>query len=153
MNRIVPALIAWTARVVGWAGLLGLGDYLICNYQGITVRGQIARTCLRFEGHDAMHRLLEHAGLEHLHDMFGSVEARGMRYYDPLLILARDPAVLVLYGKSASSQRQDVQVYLVFSRDGALVGTPIIVRRDAASRSSSGPTPILEADSAHWLVC
>lgn len=153
MNRIVPALIAWTARVVGWAGLLGLGAYLICNFQGITVRGQIARTWLRFEGHDAMHRLLEHAGLEHLHDMFGSVEARGMRYYDPLLILARDPAVLVVYGKSANSQRQEVEIYIVFDRDGVLVGTPIIVRRDAASRRFGGPTQIIEADSAHWLVC
>ena len=82
MKRALPMTVAWPARILGWAGVLTLALYILCNYQGIAVRGQLARMSMPFERHDAMHTLLNRYGLLYLlkplHDVTPSGWAGGL---------------------------------------------------------------------------
>ena len=64
MRRMLPIAIGWTARIGGWALLLGLASYAVANHRGMGIRGQVARLAIPSEQDDALAVLLRIAGLD-----------------------------------------------------------------------------------------
>jgi len=150
MKRAATIVVAWTARLAAWAVLLGLGTHFVSNYQGITVRAQLARIRVGSEEEDAVRALFERAGLLHLLPRVQATWGDPSGRYDPLFILARQPTVLYLEVEALDGMDFE-RIAIAFDGDGRVVGAPIVLE-DAPGRYFAAPLQIITADSAHFLI-
>ena len=95
MRRRLPGLIAWSARLVGWAGLLLLIVHVVWNHQGLAVRGQFARLSIPMERDAALADLLKRAGLAGRPRLSLSRHAAFQHFLGPLRVLS--PAARMLH--------------------------------------------------------
>ena|GEM_PF-4653368 len=130
MKRL-PNLIAWSARLVGWIGLVSLFAYITWNREGIGVRGQLARLSLPTEREAALRNLLVRAGLTDGHYQLAPDAARyGYGFSGPMPVLQKRPSMLRLTARPSDRGFEDV--YVCFDRNGRVAGAPLVLAPDPA---------------------
>lgn len=129
MNVNGVRIISVSARILGWAYLLGLAGLVTLNHEGAAVRGQIARLRLASEKDDALACLLAR------HQLAGKLthlRAITRRPRDPELpdpVLAPTPVILHLNGENLSRRR--VEAFIPFDRKGRVIGNPLLMPADS----------------------
>ena len=123
MRRMLPIAIGWTARIGGWALLLGLASYAVANHRGMGIRGQVARLAIPSEQDDALAVLLRIAGLDGV-PTFELNPGLKLHYWRPFTTLAPVPCHVPLdvIGRRMPGVSE---LFIVFNADGQLAGAPV----------------------------
>ena len=126
MRRVGFALVAWSARIVGWAVVLLLLTYVVVNYEGTGLRGQYARWLLPSERYEAERNLLQRAGLDpQQYAVFNEFQASEYLFSGPFRVLSKTPLALQLTPRGGYGYGQPSERYVCFGREGRLLGAPV----------------------------
>ena len=123
MRRILPVAIGWTARIGGWALLLGLASFTVANHQGMGVRGQVARLNIRSERDDALDGLLRRAGLDGAENLVLRPTSL-WSYWRPFATLVPAPCHVTV-SPIGTPIPGVTELIIVFNTDGELAGAPV----------------------------
>jgi hypothetical protein len=125
MRRALLSVVAWTARVGGWALVLALLTYVAWKHEGLGVRGQMIRLTLPSERARALRALLQQAGIHAPPEQF---EANPLvidyLFAGPEIVLRRRSSVLHL-SRRVTVDDPPTQLRVCFDSDGRLAGAPV----------------------------
>ncbi|MCP4593688.1 MAG: hypothetical protein GY842_23375 [bacterium] len=123
MRRRLPSLIAWSARLAGWAALLLLLNHVVWNHQGHAVRGQFARLSIPAERDAALADLLQRAGLGERPHLSIPRDAVVHEALGPFQVLS--PWARVLHVEENPESGKSTSVFVRFDSRGRLAGAPV----------------------------
>lgn len=123
MRRMLPIAIGWSARIGGWALLLGLVGYTVANHRGMAVRGQIARLNMPSERDDAFAGLLRRAGLDGTENLVLNSRLL-VSNWRPFAALVPAPCHVPV-SVTGTDMSGVSELFVIFTADGKLAGAPV----------------------------
>lgn len=152
MMRMLPVAIGWTARIGGWALLLGLASFTVANHQGMGVRGQVARLNMPSERDDALDGLLRRAGLDGAENLVLNSRLL-LSYWRPFATLVPAPCHVPV-SVTGTGMSDVSELIIVFNTDGDLAGAPVKWEHPGLGRGYAGHFvgPLVDETDPTFLV-